>query len=427
MDVFKPIDCKTASIAELKKAFYMHQPISGLETRASHYGPHNDELLPMFLMSETKEGKQLFPGIEDTGIGYITPTKLLRNNLLGEEGFFKAMQMGYLLFGIGGGPFDEHIDRKNRQSCVNLVVNHLDLFKDHYNRKIYGSLIMYVNFEDQNGDNLIQILNRENPEHILTSKETKALMALNTGGVAQNLKRGFEAAADAEEYSQVAIGAFQFFKNHVQQAKLFVQATEAYEKAPKNIIPIKVDGKKMILLDIYCDHPIINKVCHQKWPENKPEGLAVLLIRRSNGQFALMPKRNIGAEKMVEVVKILRQKVNFNRNSGPIMFKDLGVEEILPVIPEIHFAKATGTICNGSKVDADVPGLIGEDLSVQDVIDAVVIGLEQDLFPSRFKQKCLNGECVKGACPFYNFGLQRCHNIRKGVTTMTTRDEQQVA
>lgn len=423
----KPLNCKTATIADLKKAFYMHLPISGIEQRVSHYGPHNDELLPMFLFSETHEGKKLFPGIEDTGIGYITPTKLLKSNLLGEDGFFKAMQLGYLLFGIGGGPFDEHSNREDRESCVNLVVNHLDLFKNHYNRKVYGSLVMFVNFEDQNGDNLIQILNKANPEHRLTTPETNALRLLNTGESAQNLKKGFESAENTEEYSQVAMGEFQFFKNHVNQAKLFVDGEKAYENAPKNFIPLKIDGKEMILLDIYCDHPLINKICHQKWPANKPEGLAVLMIRRSNGQFALMPNRNLGAEKMVEVVKILRQKVNFYRGSEPIKFRDLGAEEILPIIPEIHFATATGTICNGSKVDADVPGLIGEELSVQDVIDAVVIGLEQDLFPSRFSSKCQKGECMKGACPFYNFSLFRCHDIRSGVTNMTDTDKQKVA
>jgi hypothetical protein len=424
------IDCKTASLSQLKKAFYMHQPISGIEQRVSHYGPHNDELLPMFLISETPEGKRLFPGIEESGIGHITPTKLRKHNLLGEDGFFKAMTMGYLLFGVGGGPFDEHSDRENRESCVNLVVKHLDLFRSPYNRKVYGSLVMYVNFEDQNGDNIIQILNKVNPDHRLIPAETDVLRLLTTGEAAQNLKKGFESVATSEEYSNVAMGAFQFFRNQVNQAKLFVDGEKDFEKAEKKFVDLTIDGKKMILLEICSDHPIIHKIAHQRWPSTKKEGLAVLFIHRSNGQFALMPNRSIGTDKMVEVVKIIRQKINFSKNFAPIKFKDLGAEEIIDAVPEIHFAKATGIISNGSKVDSDVPGLIGKKLSVEDIIDAIIIGLEEKVFPKKFSNGCLKGECVKGACPFYNFSLFRCHNIRSGASNMEVinkTNEQKVA
>ncbi len=205
----------------------------------------------------------------------------------------------------------------------------------------------------------------------------------------------------------------------MNQTKLFVEAETAYEKAKKDFVDLTIDGKKMVMLNILSDHPIIHKVCHQKWPSNKKEGLAVLFIRRSNGQFALMPNRSLGWEKMLEVVKILRQKVNFARGSEPIKFRDLDAEEVLGTVPELHFAKATGIISNGSKADTDVPSLIGKELSVEDIIDAVIIGLEETVFPKRFKEGCLKGVCVKGACPFYNFSLMRCHNIRNLVNNMT--------
>lgn len=409
------IDCKSSTIEELKKAFYTHQPISGIEQRVSHYGPHKDELLPMFLVAETEEGKRLFPGIENTGLGYIGATLLRKHKFFGEEGFFKALKKGYLLLGIGGGPFDEHTNRDEHQSCVNLVVNHLDLFKDPYNRKVYGSLIMYVNFEDQNGDNLIQILNKANPEHRLTTPETESLRLLQTGCSAQNLKRGFEATTNPTEYGQVIAGEFQFFKNHIRQTKLFVKGESEYEKIEKKLTPITVNSQSMNLLEIHSDHPGIHKNVFQKWPATKKEKLGVLFLRKSNGQFVLIPHRNFDPLKMAEVVKIIRQKIAYARNMDPIKFIDLGSEEILDEIPEIHFAKATGVISNGANVDPDVPGLIGKDLSTEDIMDAVIIGLEETIFPRQFSNQCTTGMCARNRCGFYHYGLFRCHKIREKI------------
>ncbi len=408
------INCKTASISELKRAFFNHQPIAGIEQRASHYGPHNDELCAMFIIAETPEGRHLFPGIEDSSIGYLTPTMLRMGDYEGIHGFFKAMKLGILLFGVGGGCFDEHGDRDNDQSCVNLVKNHIDLFRSPYNRKVYGGLIRYANYEDNNGDNIIQALNRENPEYKLTSNEIEVVTILQTGMFAQNLKKGFESANTDFEYQQVILGAFQFYRNETHQAKLFIDGERAYGDLSKEQIPFCLDGEEMQLLVIKSDHPVMNKVVHSRWRSNRKEKLGVLFIHKSNGQFVIIPNRSIAKEKMVEVVKILRQKVvlNDSDNLPPIAFRDLDDREILNDVPEIHFSQLTGTISNGSKVDADVPGLINNALNIQDVIDAIIIGLENQCFPKKFIENCKKGICAKGVCPFYNFGLERCHNIR---------------
>ncbi len=406
------INCKTATIAELKKAFMYRQPITGIDQRVSHYGPHNDELLPMFLMEETPEGRQLFTGIEKSSIGYVTPTWLRKHNLLGNDGFFRALKMGFLLFGIGGGPFDEHANRREYRSCVDLVIDHLDLYKEHYNRVVYGPLIAYVSFEDSNGDNIIKAINTANPKHELLPSETESLRLLNTGELAQNIKRGFESVTTEKEYCEVIYGAFQFYKNHVRQAKMFADGKTVYDEAEKNLIKISVAGKEMVLLEAKCDHRVFHKVAHLKWPASKKEKLGVIFLHRSNGQFMLMPNRCINPEQMREVVKIIRQMIALNCGQEKLHFQEMGKNQVIDLVPEIHFDESTGIISNGSPVDQDVQGLIGDILEVKEVIRAVQIGLDTDYFPSQFAAGCRNNKCVKGACPIYQLGQERCHEIR---------------
>lgn len=409
----EPINCKTATISELKKAFYNRQPISGIEKRVSHYGPHNDELLPMFLMEETKEGKRVFPNIENTAIGHVTPTWLRQNEMLGEYGFFKALQKGILLFGIGGGPFDEHNDKEKLKSCVNLIIDYLDLYRNPDNREIYGGLISYVTFEDMNGDNIIKVLNSKNPDHLLNSEETKAMKLLSTGSKAQNLKRGFESAINDKEYAEVIYGAFQFFKNHVRQAKLFLEAKKVFNTIPQKTLEIKVIDQKMFLWEIESDHRVIHKVAHLKWPANKKEKMAVLFVKRTNGQFMLMPNRKfVSPEQMREVVKIIRQMITKNSGEQRLHFLDMGKNQTIDLVPEIHFDETTGIISNGSPIDFEVQGMIGDVLSSEEIVRAIRIGLDTEYYPKDVIKQCLKGKCSKGACPIYQYGQERCHTIR---------------
>src|SRR6266403_5771664 len=139
------IDCTQASIEELRHAFAKRLPIAGITCFLYHHGPHGDEITSGFVITTTPEGEYSFPGTKNASIGFTTNTSLRNNGFLGDEGFFKALQKGYLLLGIGGGPFDEHRNRANRQSCSNLVRMYIDLYKNSENREIYGPLLRYIN------------------------------------------------------------------------------------------------------------------------------------------------------------------------------------------------------------------------------------------------------------------------------------------
>jgi hypothetical protein len=321
-----------------------------------------------------------------------------------------------LLLGIGNGFFDEHDDRKEKSSCIQLIVEYLGLMKDKRNRKIYGKLIEYINYEDSHGDNAIKCLNKVT-DYSLGKPETDLLQKLQIGALAQNLKKGFEAAGEnAVEIQKIFAQAFQFYQNEISQAKIFVDTEALYDKTPKNLIDIFVDDdpKPFVLLEMQSDAVCMNKVIHSKWRENRDKKLGVLFLHKTNGQFVLMPNgAYITTEHMREVVKILRYKIAQQRKlTEQIRFNNIGNNQSLDLIPEVYFDENTGIISNGSKVDPDVPGLVGKELSVESIIEAIQIGLDGRYFPRQFKQECANGNCARGRCFMYNYGLSRCHRVR---------------
>ncbi len=420
------IHCSTATISELKRGFYHRIPIEGITAIGTHYGPHNDELCGAYLLRETPQGKRQFPGIEKASFGPVSATELRERNILGEEGFFLALKAGILLIGIGGGPLDEHDNRKEKISCTERVGRLLDLMKEKDDRKVYGRLITYVNYEDGNGDNLIQNLSwviKEKKLQELDRDESEVLQMLQIGAFAQNLKKGFEAAGDdVKKQQEIYAMAFQFYKNEINQAKMFLEAEKAYGK-PERLTDLTIPKSKhpFVLLEIKSDIPIMNKVAHSKWRENRTKKLGVLFLHKTNGQFVLMPnQQHITPTQMREVAKIIRQKIAYVVLTEPLRFTELEKDQIVDDIPQIHFDENTGIICNGSKTDPQVPGIIGKVLSVEAVIEAVQIGLDTNFFPQRFRNDCRKGKCVKGACWMYQFGQQRCYDVRNNEKVATS-------
>jgi len=189
-----------------------------------------------------------------------------------------------------------------------------------------------------------------------------------------------------------------------------------YDKTPKNKISLLIPDQpaKTFMIEMKTDHPLMHKVIIRKWPDNLVEKVTITFIHRSNGQFVLIPNRKfVNVETMFEIVKILRDQVADIDKRGRIDFSEIGKDEVIDQVPEIHIFEKTGVISNGSNVDPDVPGLIGKILSVDNVIEAVKIGLGEHYFPKKFAKKCEVGDCSKSACFLYGCGLQRCHDVRR--------------
>lgn len=439
---------KKPTIEELKDAFYNKKPIK-IKSFGSHFCTHIEEIGCVSVIQNTEEGAKLFPGSKEATLGFVSAYELRKCGWYGEEGFFKALQNECLLIGVGGGMFDEHKDRERYRSCFKMVIDHLDLYKTKNAREIYGAIEQYITYEDNSGDNLLQNSNRirakyqlSKPEleivkkyeitpddseilrnRRLSSEESTMLKILSLGSIAKHIKNGFELAGeDLEECGQVLQDGLRFFKIAIEQARKFVSGKEKYVQLKKHILPIYENVKPVMMVHIKSDCREMTAVVRSQWTEKMPEKLGVLFLEKSNGQFLLRPGTDVLPHQMREVRKILTQMVAWNKYQMIIPFRDLGADEVLDAVPELHFAPATGTISNGAIVDPKVPGLLGKFLSVEEVIDAIMIGLNTKIFPNEFQKGCKSGICQKKACWFYNFGLKRCHEIRNPHTETPMRN-----
>jgi hypothetical protein len=402
---------------ELIKKFNSKQPINGVRAILTHPSCHLDEFGSIYLLQHTGQGRRIFPGIENTGVGFQTETYLRENGYLGFKGFIKALEAGYIIIGMGGGPFDEHVDRTKNISSIELVKRYLDLYASKESRSIYGQLINFINFEDNNGDNLIENLNRANPSRKLEKCESDALLNLNLGMLAQNIKKGWETAETSDDQFRLCSMVTQFIKNEIDHRKSFLAACTEYRIAERNIVDLS-DNYAMVVME--SDHSQMVRAVRQQSIVTGGKKLGITFVHKSNGQFILYPHNGF-KDQMTEVIKILRQKIAFKRNQKGLGFDKIGENGSLWEIPELYIDENMKIIMNGSKTDPDVSGLIGQDLSVDEIIQAVTLGLDEAQFDRKFAHHCKENVCSKkidpeNKCSLFCFGLNRCKKIIENYT-----------
>jgi hypothetical protein len=399
-------------------------PITGITVIGTHPSPHMDEIGGIYLLQKTKEGRKLFPGIEKALPAVISETNLRNAKFTGFFGFITALSQGYLLIGLGKGPLDEHGDRKNKVSCIELIKRHLDLFASAENRSLYGPIIHYINTEDNCGDNLIKNMNKVNPGRKLTKEETEMLSAMNNGMFASVLKKGFETVenGDDKQFLNVFNTAMNFIGFQVEQRRMFLKACAEYdankETIQKNSLDLPGDG---ILMIIKSDNTLAAKAAQSKNPSSAVRKLGILLLYKATKmedagqQFVIMPQNGFEGY-MPDVLKILQQKISFKRTSKGLRFDSIGKFGTLNEVPELYFDENLKIIMNGSKSDPDAPGLIGDMLSVQDVIDAIMTVVMKK-FDRRHEAKCSQGICPKVAegkpCSLFSACLTHCEAAKK--------------
>jgi hypothetical protein len=406
---------------ELVKKFNSKKPIMGLKGIITHPACHLDEFGAIFILQNTDEGKKLFPGIENSCIGFQTETYLRNCEYMGFSGFIKALEQGYLIIGLGGGPFDEHSDRDKKVSCIELVKRYIDLYADKDSRSVYGQLINFINHEDNNGDNLIENLNRVNPDRKIEKEEGEMLLKMNLGMLAQNIKKGWEIAETLEQQNQLYEMVMRFFKHETDQRKLFLRASQEYkESSEKQIIDLP-DGFAAVV--IKSNNPLMVRAVRQQSMLPGGKKLGITVVYKSNGQFVIYPGNDF-SNKMIEVAKILRQKISLKRNQKGLPFETLEHFGTIREVPELYIDENMKIIMNGSKTDPDVPGLLGTHLSLDDLIISLITGVDESIFDKKFAHNCKKDVCVKkidseNRCSLFCFGLDRCVNVINNFTKPT--------
>lgn len=429
-----PLNCQEASYDELVHALKNRLPISGIETILTHCPPvHFEEMAAITILRETPEGPAMFPGIENAHVAFTSATNLEESRFDKFSGFIRALQNGMLILGVGRGHFDEHGDRENKKSCFQLVVNHLDLMKTHDNRMMYGKIRHFINYEDNNGDNILKNLQKakeididamiaagkiqpvdrfdEIKKRSFSETMVDVMKTLHTGEIAQNIKKGFEAAESIDEQMKVFNMGIQFIRNEIGYQRLFVEACYEYDrlKSKNSFNFFDLEGHVGVVLK--SDYKQISNAVWYKLKKHNQKPLGLLILHNSKGQFFIKANDFLLEKEMKYVVGILRQKVYSKRNNKPLPVSAMHEYGTLSAVPELYFDENQFMIMNGSKTDPDTPGLIGKDLSIEDIIEAVKIAINGDFEPGR-AVNCLQSKCDGKKCPFYNYHLKQCAQVK---------------
>ncbi len=411
--IVKPIDCKKATVDELRKAIKNREPISGIEILITHKKCHADEMAGMHLL-QGDLGEKYFPNIKNAGIAFHTEIELQKFDLHGKNGWYRALQGGAMIIGTAGGFFDEHFVRKENPSSAHIIADYLGIFENKKLRQIYAPLLNYIDFEDTNGEKVDKIL-KTLPEN--THADTHAL---RNNMLATMIKNAWKSIETDEDIQKLFCVVSTFFDYGIKAQKLFVEAKTEALKADVQIISLPAlaksnSGKQKVLVVLKNDNREVASHIINSFRGREQQEIAVFLKINSNSQFFIKPMHGVSLE---ETIKIIRNTVAKKRGLR-LDWQTLAQGEKIKEIPEIFFHTESGIILNGGETQPDTPGLIGakNGLTLDEVINAIKIGLDPFYFEAKYKKECMNGICSaknNQYCRLKEYGLQRCHNARKG-------------
>ena len=451
------VDVLTASEEKIIWAWNNNVPLTGIHTIGTHPSPHMDEKAAMVALCETAKGRRLFPDIENAKVAVVTQTALSKMKGVGFAGFIRALRSGILLLGVGNGPLDEHQNRAEKISCLELVIRHLDLFAEKNMRTVFYDILKWINYEDNNGDNLLSAAIKANtaaqvrmkgslelvaPEEIKLCRElTEVLQTMQPGMVASIIKKGYETIDQTNDaaFMNVFMTGYNMIAFPVRQGLKFLEANEEYdtmkETIKANAVPISADGKYRLLI-VESDNPLMAKAVRRKNPDSNDKKVGILLIAKKTGKpatdnpelvgrhFALMPSPEF-KDSMSDILKVLQQTIYKNCEGKFMNFDKIGKYGYTEEIPELYFDENQRIIMNGSKTDPDVEGLLDVELDIETIVDAVTtVTLKQ--FEPYHAKKCAKGHCSKTGdgkfCALFASCLSHCKAVQ--ATTKPAQPQQ---
>lgn len=415
---------------------------------ASHPFWHPDEIFSFFLARETEQGRKRFPGIQNAAPTTITQTMLLRLGWTGFNGFINALRkQGVLLIGVGLGPLDEHINRNEKVSCLETMVKLLKLEADKKSRVAIHALREFINYEDNNGDNLMKAtvggfraaderLNNTGEKAFskLPKEVSDVLLTLQTGMFTGLIKKGWETInpANPQEFLNVFNTAYNLISFAYNQSILFQEAGDEYAKKKDAIkaaaLPLTHNGEYRLLV-VESDNPLMAKAVWNRNPSDAAVKPGILVIAKETGvadpddpeivgrHFAIMPSetfKQMGV--MQEIYKILQQHVHRAQHQGKmIAFHQLGHYGTHSEVPQLYLDENQQIIMCGSRVDFDVPGVLDVELDLEIITEAIqTVCLKR--FDKRHMNNCKKGVCVKvqdgTPCSLFCYNLAHCKAVQ---------------
>ena len=288
-----------------------------------------------------------------------------------------------MFVGIGGGecdeyPFNGH-SRKENESEISLAAKLLGIDQNPPLQKF----LKYVTEEDLNGNK-------------------------NPFGLANLIKLRYDLVPESEMGAE----AVRLLKDFV--SPLIIRAFEAhYVRLTTEQAVVREDVKGCVIATVVTDDP----------------GIAGFLFSKHGGQAAVAIIQSptsgsirIVANKRSEVFKALEDTVRIIRVQerkaagckGNLPLAELAAEGSVPGTEQWHFHTKGQMLLHGSKTHPDVPRTNPTKLSLQEIQQAVKIGLAGSFEPDRAKGcECnLCSDTLRNPCPWYGWGLSRCRTAR---------------
>lgn len=200
----------------------------------------------------------------------------------------------------------------------------------------------------------------------------------------------------------------------IQQEK-FLRTVEEY-RANKNKILINFVGydrkrgylRPMKLLVICSDNYQIHKAAYSY----EGDQVAVTVQIRSTGNVAVLSNHyyGLGLRDVAKAVK-LEEPPEEGQDRSEWWWKEL-VKELAHGCWYYH--PRAENLYNGSKTSPHTPPT---KQNIERLVELVLIALREDEFEHYRQDKCRQGICAsneRDPCPWYHFGFDRCHAVRKG-------------
>lgn len=405
----KPINVTEKTIEELKLIWRRKTPMVGIKTLLTHENEHFDEIVTQLIFK--RYGKKIFPECDQIPVAFSN-NEDVQKAMAGKDPdtFWRMLQMGFLCFGLAGGPLDEHDKPGSNECAATLMAKYLGVNKN----PELSRILTYALFTDKNGDTMwsnegIPAEYKDKPEEY---KEIRnAFQALLPAKTVKNLWMvAGERKWSMEKINHAIDSLITLLDIEIEAQVIF---NDVLQDLAQNPHKTKVISLNKYATALFVEHTSsIAGMAARAFLRDKLDGRAVsltIIANPSTNLFVLL-KSNKNSGDLRPTVSILRTMVAEKRGLT-LKPEDLTSNGTVDGIP-IYLHPEQGNVFNGSKSHQIEDGLYKKDLSKYQIMDAVYYGFGKK-FHTEHKDNCYKGICAGDKCPLFSLGLTQCQKVKQ--------------
>lgn len=320
---------------------------------------------------------------------------------------------GKLTLGTGGGDFDEHSPDKEGECCATLMATALGVATDPNLQKIF-KFITKSDLKTSGGNSLdiarIAKVWQTNSEKVNLLELINWFFIALDANYATKGKKGAWLLNDIKillnRHSNAEGWFIKGLAIHTQDQMKFMAAKEEYEKIAQKET-FQRNGKFFRLVVLKSDNPKINR--YARWQEGGDAAIVIQQTASGNVSIFTNDRYGIRLWDLAKMLNLVEQDHNGGRQTTN--WKTLSQEGF---IPNGKWYNLKGKcLLNGSLTHPDIPPT---SIPLKNIVSLAKIALSTSSFAPSYAKNCSKGKCAStqnNVCPWYDFGLSRCHNLRK--------------